>query len=133
MSLTEFMHGAVEGMKAMLTANLILVLAWGISGVCQDMLQTNKFVESLVTSGNMVGGMLPFLFSAMTMEAVGRAAQSMVKVCGCQRTDAPLPRGRPKRMQQYNGVDPAGQANEHRMLRQHFTFRQQQPHAHKSP
>ncbi len=61
MSLSEFMHGAVEGMKAMLTANLILVLAWGISGVCQDMLQTNKFVESLVTSGNMMGGMLPFL------------------------------------------------------------------------
>ncbi len=61
MSLSEFMHGAVEGMKAMLTANLILVLAWGISGVCQDMLQTNKFVESLVTDGNMVGGMLPFL------------------------------------------------------------------------
>ena len=60
MSLSEFMHGVVEGMKAMLTANLILVLAWGISGVCQDMLQTNKFVESLV-SGNMIGGMLPFL------------------------------------------------------------------------
>lgn len=61
MSLAEFMHGVVEGMKAMLTANLILVLAWGISGVCQDMLQTNKFVEAMVTDGNMVGAMLPFI------------------------------------------------------------------------
>ncbi|MBP3731577.1 MAG: Na+/H+ antiporter NhaC family protein, partial [Mailhella sp.] len=61
MNLAEYMHGMVEGMKAMLPANLVLVLAWGLSGVCQDMLQTPKFVESLVTGGSMVGPMLPFL------------------------------------------------------------------------
>ncbi len=61
MALAEFMHGLVEGMKAMLPANLVLVLAWGLSGVCQELLQTPKFVESLVTGGSMVGPMLPFL------------------------------------------------------------------------
>ncbi|MBR4423434.1 MAG: Na+/H+ antiporter NhaC family protein, partial [Mailhella sp.] len=55
MNLAEFMHGLVEGMKAMLPANLVLVLAWGLSGVCQDLLQTPKFVESLVTGGSMIG------------------------------------------------------------------------------
>ncbi len=48
---TDFMSGLVEGMKLMLPANIILVLAWTLSGVCRDLLQTPLFVQSLVTSG----------------------------------------------------------------------------------
>lgn len=48
---SEFMNGMVEGMKLMLPANIILVLAWALSGVCRDLLQTPQFVESIVTSG----------------------------------------------------------------------------------
>ena len=48
---TDFMSGLVEGMKLMLPANIILVLAWTLSGVCRDFLQTPLFVQSIVTSG----------------------------------------------------------------------------------
>ena len=48
---SDFMSGLVEGMKLMLPANIILVLAWTLSGVCRDLLQTPLFVQSLVTSG----------------------------------------------------------------------------------
>ena len=48
---TDFMSGLVEGMKLMLPANIILVLAWTLSGVCRDLLQTPLFVQSIVTAG----------------------------------------------------------------------------------
>lgn len=47
----DFMSGLVEGMKLMLPANIILVLAWTLSGVCRDLLQTPLFVQSIVTAG----------------------------------------------------------------------------------
>ncbi len=58
-SFRKFMDGAVEGMKAMLPANIILVLAWTISGVCRDLLQTPIFVKTLVADGGISGGLLP--------------------------------------------------------------------------
>lgn len=48
---SEFMGGLVEGMKLMLPANIILVLAWTLSGVCRELLQTPQFVEQLVVTG----------------------------------------------------------------------------------
>lgn len=48
---SDFMSGLVEGMKLMLPANIILVLAWTLSGVCRDLLQTPEFVQSIVVSG----------------------------------------------------------------------------------
>jgi len=61
MSLSEFMGGVMEGFKAMLPACVILVFAWGLSGVCREMLETPKFVESLVTGGGMnISGLIPF-------------------------------------------------------------------------
>ena len=60
LSMHKFMDGAVEGMKAMMPANIILVLAWTISGVCRDLLQTPEFVKTLVSAdGGMTGGLLP--------------------------------------------------------------------------
>ena len=59
MSLKSFMDCAGEGMKAMMPANTILVLAWAISGVCRDLLQTPLFVKTLVADGGISGGLLP--------------------------------------------------------------------------
>ena len=59
MSLKAFMDCAGEGMKAMMPANTILVLAWAISGVCRDLLQTPLFVKTLVADGGISGGLLP--------------------------------------------------------------------------
>ena len=53
------MDGAVEGMKAMLPANIILVLAWTISGVCRDLLQTPIFVQSLCGGRRRIRGVPP--------------------------------------------------------------------------
>ena len=36
-SFHNFMEGTIEGMKLMLPANVILVLAWTLSGVCRDL------------------------------------------------------------------------------------------------
>ena len=65
MSLGDFMGGVVEGVKSMLPANMILVLAWGISGVCRDMLQTPVFVQSVVTDGGFTAGFLPAVVFAI--------------------------------------------------------------------
>ncbi len=77
MSFAEFMKGVGEGLKAMLPANVILVFAWGISGVCQDMLGTPKFVESVVVAGGLdIGGYLPviiFLVAAFLSFSTGTA------------------------------------------------------------
>ena len=59
MSLKSFMDCAGEGMKAMMPANTILVLAWTISGVCRDLLQTPLFVKTMVADGGISGGLLP--------------------------------------------------------------------------
>lgn len=62
MSFHEFMNGIVEGMKLMLPANVILVLAWTLSGVCRDLLQTPQFVESIVADGGASWSLfLPFV------------------------------------------------------------------------
>lgn len=64
LTLHAFMDGAVEGMKAMLPANMILVLAWTISGVCRNLLQTPEFVKTLFEAdGGATAGFLPaFIF-----------------------------------------------------------------------
>ena len=75
-SFRDFMDGSVEGMKMMLPANIILVLAWTISGVCRDLLQTPLFVESLVTSGGFSAMWLPaavFALAAFLSFSTGTA------------------------------------------------------------
>ena len=70
------MDGAVEGMKTMLPANIILVLAWTISGVCRDLLQTPIFVQSLVADGGVSGALLPaivFLIAGFLSFSTGTA------------------------------------------------------------
>ncbi len=64
LTLQAFMDGVVEGIKAMLPANMILVLAWTISGVCRDLLQTPEFVKTLfeADSGATFGLLPAFIF-----------------------------------------------------------------------
>ena len=63
LSIGEFMDGMLQGIKAMLPANLILVLAWTISGVCRDLLQTQAFIGSLAGDAIFLGRLLPaFVF-----------------------------------------------------------------------
>lgn len=61
MSFGEFFSGSVEGMKLMLPANIILILAWTLSGVCRDLLSTPQFMQQLVTSSGMSAMFLPVI------------------------------------------------------------------------
>lgn len=58
-SFHNFMEGTIEGMKLMLPANVILVLAWTLSGVCRDLLTTQTFVQGMVSSGSGLDLFLP--------------------------------------------------------------------------
>jgi Na+/H+ antiporter NhaC len=58
-SFNEFVSGVIEGIKLMLPANLILILAWTLSGVCRDLLSTPQFVQHLVTTSGMSAMFLP--------------------------------------------------------------------------
>lgn len=72
----EYMNGFAEGVKVMLPANMILVLAWTLSGVCRDMLQTPLFIQSIVQSGTAVAMLLPaaiFLVAAFLSFSTGTA------------------------------------------------------------
>lgn len=73
----DFMQGLVEGAKLMLPANIILVLAWTLSGVCRDLLQTPLFVQEIVqSSGGDLSVFLPFavfLISAFLSFSTGTA------------------------------------------------------------
>lgn len=61
MTFSEFIHGSVEGMKMMLPANIILILAWTLSGVCRDLLMAPQFMQTVVTSSGMSAMFLPLI------------------------------------------------------------------------
>ncbi|MDO5532027.1 Na+/H+ antiporter NhaC family protein [Sutterella sp.] len=73
----DFMSGLLEGMKLMLPANVILVLAWALSGVCRDLISTPQFVEGLVTgAGTSLSLFLPcvvFIIAAFLAFSTGTA------------------------------------------------------------
>lgn len=74
---SDFMQGLLEGMKLMLPANIILILAWTLSGVCRDLISTPQFVESIVTqSGAGLSLFLPavvFVIAAFLAFSTGTA------------------------------------------------------------
>jgi len=59
--------------------------------------------KSYVMAGLLVGGMLPFVFSAMAMSAVGRAAMSMIQEVRRQFTTIPALRDALAVMRKYDG------------------------------
>lgn len=58
---SDFVNGTVEGMKLMLPANIILILAWTLSGVCRDLLQTPEFMQQTVLSSGLSAMFLPVI------------------------------------------------------------------------
>ncbi|MEG1849970.1 MAG: Na+/H+ antiporter NhaC family protein, partial [Oscillospiraceae bacterium] len=65
MTFREFMAGISEGVGSMVAADMILVLAWTISGVCRDLLMTGDFVSMMVQTNNVPIGVLPAITFAI--------------------------------------------------------------------
>jgi Na+/H+ antiporter NhaC len=58
-SFTGFFAGVVDGVKSMVSALIILSLAWTISGVCRDLLETGPYVAELVQQSNLPVVLIP--------------------------------------------------------------------------
>lgn len=75
-SFRDFMNGVTQGVKYMVTAIVILVFAWSLSGVCREMLGTGEFVSQVVKSSNIPLNILPafvFLVAAFLSFSMGTA------------------------------------------------------------
>lgn len=64
-SFKEFMDGITTGVKTMVSAYIILILAWTISGVCRDLLSTGQYVGNLVATSNMPTALIPVIIFAV--------------------------------------------------------------------
>ncbi|MGM9537457.1 MAG: Na+/H+ antiporter NhaC family protein [Candidatus Onthomonas sp.] len=65
MTFRAFMDGVTEGMKNMVPAATILILAWTISGICRDQLLTAGFVRDLMAASRIPGALLPAIIFAV--------------------------------------------------------------------
>ena len=74
-------------------------------------IQSIDISQPLVMAGLLLGGMLPFVFSAMSMNAVGRAAMDMIKEVRRQFADIPELRAALDVMKKNNG-DMSGASDE---------------------
>ena len=59
LNLSQFFAGATEGVQSMVSPCMILVMAWGISGVCRDLLLTGDYVALLVQQSGLPVQILP--------------------------------------------------------------------------
>ena len=74
MSFHEFFQGVVKGMEPMITAGVILLLAWAIGGVCRELLGTPEYVSNLFQTLGVPGAILPmivFIFAAFLSFSTG--------------------------------------------------------------
>lgn len=70
----QFMNGIGEGVKSMVPAFMILILAWTMSAVCRELLDTGGFVGSLVYKSNIPINIFPaiiFIVAAILAFAMG--------------------------------------------------------------
>ncbi len=70
----QFMGGLTVGFKSMIAADTILVLAWTISGMCRELLNTEGFVAGVVQNNQFALTFLPaiiFLIAAGMSFALG--------------------------------------------------------------
>jgi Na+/H+ antiporter NhaC len=75
-SFAEFFACTVQGAKSMFAAIMILTLAWTISGVCRDLLETGKYVAGVVQASSLPVAFIPaimFLTAAALSFATGTA------------------------------------------------------------
>ncbi len=71
-----FMDGITAGVKSMVPADIILVLAWTISGVCRDLLGTGEFVAGAVSGSSFPIMLIPavvFIIAAFLSFSMGTA------------------------------------------------------------
>lgn len=61
LSFKDFMGSVTEGIKMMVPAITILVLAWTISGVCRDLLSTGQYIGNLVQHSHFPVIFLPLI------------------------------------------------------------------------
>ena len=61
----QFMEGIGVGVRSMVGAFIILILAWSISGVCRELLGTGEFVGALVQTSNMPPALIPAIIFAV--------------------------------------------------------------------
>lgn len=97
MSLEVFMQGICEGCRSMVSAIMILVLAWSLGGLCRYMLGTGEFVATFLNSIGASLNLLPialFLVSAAIGFAMGTSwgtiALIVPIVVGVYPADSPL-------------------------------------------
>ena len=65
MNLREFMTGIIDGIKTMIPALTILILAWALGGVCREMIGTGLFVSNFVTEADLSLSLLPAVVFAV--------------------------------------------------------------------
>lgn len=73
-SFKSFFEAVGTGIKSMVPAIVILTLAWTISGVCRDLLQTGEYVAALVAGSNMAVALIPaimFVVAALLSFSTG--------------------------------------------------------------
>ncbi len=76
MSLREFMAGVIDGIKTMIPALTILILAWALGGVCREMIGTGIFVSNFVSAVELSFRFLPaivFIVAAFLSFSMGTA------------------------------------------------------------
>jgi Na+/H+ antiporter NhaC len=76
LTFTDYFASVTAGVKSMVSALIILSLAWTISGVCRDLLDTGTFVAGIVEHSNLPVGLIPaimFAFAAVLSFATGTA------------------------------------------------------------
>lgn len=74
LSFKDFMSGINQGIKTMVPAFIILTLAWTISGICRDLLNTGQYVGDLFKASNIPIVFLPcivFIISGFLAFAMG--------------------------------------------------------------
>ena len=74
LNLSSFITGASEGVRSMVEAIMILVLAWSLGGCCRYMLGTGTFIAGLLDSAGFALQFLPvviFIASAFIGFAMG--------------------------------------------------------------
>jgi len=59
LSFKAFMNGIGVGVRSMVGAFIILILAWSISGICRDLLNTGVYVGNLVAHSSMPPALIP--------------------------------------------------------------------------
>ena len=61
----EFMEGIGVGVRSMTGAFMILILAWSISGVCRELLNTGVYVGDLVANSSILPQLIPAVIFAV--------------------------------------------------------------------